>query len=142
MGLDGRQQLPPHRGLDPVGRDQEIGGDFAAIIEMRDGAPSVLRDRDQRAAVMVDIVGWQAQAPPDAILRRHHLPMRFLADHIAVPREHDAAFERDADLVARPGRESERFVQLVVGRNARAARSEFLAGALVDRYVPADLTKQ
>ena len=40
------------------------------------------------------------------------------------------------------GRESERFVQFVVGGDARAARAEFLAGALVDRYVPADLAKE
>ena len=40
------------------------------------------------------------------------------------------------------GHESECFVQVVVGGNARAARGEFLTGTLVDRYVPADFTKE
>ena len=33
-------------------------------------------------------------------------------------------------------------MQFVVGGDARAARAEFLAGALVDRYVPAHLAKE
>ncbi len=134
--------MPPHRGLDAVGCDQKIGGDFAAVVETRDDTLLVLFDRGQRAAVVVDIVGPQTQAPPNAIPRRQHLRTRDLADHIAVPRQHDAAFDRDADLAVLLGRESERFVQFVVGGDARAARAEFLAGALVDRYVPADLAKE
>jgi hypothetical protein len=79
---------------------------------------------------------------PDAVPRRQYLRTRDLADHTAASREHDAAFDGHADLVTLLGRESERFVQVVAGGNARAARSEFPAGTLVDRYVPADLTKE
>jgi hypothetical protein len=101
-----------------------------------------MRDRDQRAAVAVDIAGPQKKALPDAIPRCQHLRTRDLADHIAAPRQHDAAFDGDADLVTLPGRESQRFVQFVVGGDARAARAEFLAGTLVDRYVLTDLAKE
>ena len=134
--------MPPHRGLDAVGGDQKIGSNFAAVVETRDGTLFVLRDRDQRAAVAVDIAGPQTKAPPDAIPRCQHLRTRDLADHIAAPRQHDAAFDGDADLVALLCRESECFMQVVVGGNARAAGGEFLIGALVDRYVPTDLTKE
>ena len=139
---NGRQQLPPHRGLDGVGGDQKIGSNFAAVVETRDGTLFVLRDRDQRAAVPVGIAGLQTQAMPDPIPRCQYLRTRDLADHTAAPRQHDAAFDGDADLVTLPGRESERFVQVVVGGNARAAGGEFLTGPLVDRYVPADVTKE
>jgi hypothetical protein len=92
--------------------------------------------------VAVDIAGPQTKALPNAIPRCQHLRTRDLADHIAAPRQHDAAFDGDADLVTLLGRESQRFVQVVVGGNARAARGEFLAGTLVDRYLPADLAKE
>src|SRR3984957_7408692 len=140
--LDRRQQLPPHRGLDAVGSDQKIGNNFAAVVETRDDTLLVLLDRDQGAAMAVDIVGPQTKALPDAIPRCQHLRTRDLADHIAGPRQHDAAFDGDADLATLPGRESERFVQVVVGGDARAARAEFLAGTLVDRHLPADLAKE
>ena len=134
--------MPPHRGLDAVGSDQKLGSNFAAVVEMRDDALLVLRDRNRRAAVVVDIVGPQTKALPDAVPRCQHLRTRDLADHIAVPCQYDATFDRDADLVTVPCRESQRFMQIVVGGNARAARGEFLAGTLVDRYLPADLAKK
>ena len=140
--LDGRHQLPPHRGLDAVGSDQKIGSNFAAVVETCDGTLFVMRDRDQRAAVAVDIASPQTKALPDAIPRCQHLRTRDLADHIAAPRQHDAAFDGHADLVTLPGREGQRFVQVVVGGDARAARAEFLTGSLVDRYLPADLAKE
>src|ERR1700722_1903636 len=140
--LDGRHQLPPHRRLDAVGRDQKIGTNFAAVVETRDGALFVMRDRDQRATVAVDIAGPQTKAPPDAIPRRQHLRTRDLADQSSAPRQHDSAFDGDADLVALPGRESQRFVQVVVCGDPRAARAEFLPGSPVDRYLPADLAKE
>ena len=140
--LDGGQQLPPHRGLDAVGSNQKIGNNFAAVVETRDDTLFVLLDRDQGAAVAVDFAGPQTQALPDAIPRCQHLWTRDLADHFAAPRQHDAAFDGDADLVALPGRESQRFVQVVVGGDARAARAEFLTDSLVDRYLPADLAKE
>src|SRR3984885_15328991 len=101
-----------------------------------------MRDRDQRAAVAVDIAGPQTKALPDAIPRCQHLRTRDLADHIAGPRQHDAAFDGDACLATLPGRGSDPFVQVVVGGDARAARAEFLAGTLVDRHLPADIAKE
>src|ERR1700722_4907098 len=112
--LDGRHQLPPHRGLDAVGGDQKIGTNFAAVVETRDGALFVRRDRGQRAAVAVDIAGPQTNAPPDASPRP------------APP----------------PARETQRFGQFGGGGDARAARAEFFTGSLVDRYLPADLAKE
>ena len=76
----------------------------------------------------VDVASLQTQALPDAIPRCQHLRTRDLADHIAAPRQHDAAFDGDADLATLPGRESQRFVQFVVGGDARATGAEFLAG--------------
>ena len=80
----------------------------------------------------VDVASPQMKALPDAIPRCQHLRTRDLGDHIAPPRQHDAAFDGDADLATVPGRESQRFVQVVVGGDARAARAEFLADTLVD----------
>jgi len=142
MWPDGRHQLPPHRGRDAVGGDQKIGGNFTAVVETRQGALLVLLDRYQRAAVAVDSACPQTQALPDAIPRCQHLQTCDLADPIAVPRQHNAASDGDAELATLLGRESERFVQFVVGSDARAARAKFLAGALVDRYVTADLAKE
>ena len=90
----------------------------------------------------VDIAGPDTQAPPDAVPGRHDLRTRDLADYVAAPRQHDAASDGDADLASLSGRESDRFVQFLVGGDARAARAEFLTGALMDRYVPADLAKK
>ena len=120
MRLDGRQQLPPHRGLDAVGCDQKLGSNFAAVVKTRDDTLLVLLDRGQRDAMAVDIVGPQTQALPNAIPRCQHLRTRDLTDHIAAPRQNDAAFDGDADLGILLGRESERFVQVVVGGDARA----------------------
>ena len=118
--------MPPHRRLDAVGCDQKLGSNFAAVVEMRDDPLLVLLDRGQRDAMAVDIAGPHTQALPNAIPRCQHLWTRDLADHIAAPRQHDAAFDGDADLATLLGRESERFVQVVVGGDARAARAEFL----------------
>jgi hypothetical protein len=82
--------------------------------------------------VAVHIAGPQTQAPLDAIPRCQHLRTRDLADRIAGPRQHDTAFDGDADLVTLLGGESERFMRVVVGGNARAAE----AGSWIDTSQP------
>jgi hypothetical protein len=70
--------------------------------------------------VAVDIVGPQTQALPNAIPRCQHLRTRDLADHIAGP---PAMRPSTATPTSPPcSVVSERFVQVVVGGDARAGR--------------------
>src|SRR5271166_1616897 len=99
MSESDRAELRPRR--NKLSRPETVGVISHFPRGDRDSAATVLLDRDQRAAVAVDIAGPQTQALPDAIPRCQHLRTRDLADHIAAPRQHDAAFDGDADLKRR-----------------------------------------
>jgi hypothetical protein len=129
--------------LDAVGGDQKVGDDLtSSVFEARCGATVVLLHSDKRAAMTVDVASAPPQTPPNAIPRRQHLGTRNFANHVAVPRQHDAALDRDAELATSPGREGKRLMQFVMGGNARAARAEFLARTLVDGHGPANLAEE